>query len=426
MSTTILKNATLPAALLGRAAGGLSLYDIGITEGKISAIAPAGSLPGEGRDLDGGLVFPAFVDIHTHLDKGHIWPRKSNPDGTFMSALDAVGNDRRGRWSASDVVRRMDFALRAAYAHGTSAIRTHIDSVPPQHTISWDVFTEVRARWAGRVDLQGVALMGPDNMSDRAVVLDVAKRVKDAGGILGGAIAVWPDAAEAIRNVVTIAADHGLDVDLHCDETLDPASSALRHLADIVIETGFKGRVVAGHCCVLSRQDAAIATATIERVAEAGIAVVSLPMCNMYLQDRDQAGVRTPQIRGITLVKELKAAGVPVALASDNTRDPFYAYGDLDALEVLREGARIVHFDHPMAEAFDWARTVGADAADIAGFSGRGRIEIGAPADLVLMRARSWTELMARPQSDRIVLRDGVAIDTSLPDYRELDDLMEA
>jgi cytosine/creatinine deaminase len=192
-----------------------------------------------------------------------------------------------------------------------------------------------------------------------------------------------------------------------------------------VIETGYTGTVVAGHCCALAVQPDDFAKATIARVAEAGIAVVSLPMCNMYLQDRhNEHGLRTPRWRGVTLLNELKAAGVPVAIASDNTRDPFYAYGDLDGFEVLREGARILHFDHPQADAFSWARSVGADPAAIAGFDHKATIAVGAPADLVTFGARSWTELMSRPQSDRTVLRKGAVIDTTLPDYRELDDLM--
>jgi cytosine deaminase len=165
---------------------------------------------------------------------------------------------------------------------------------------------------------------------------------------------------------------------------------------------------------------------TIEKVAEAGIAIVSLPMCNMYLQDRDAGACRTPRYRGVAPLAELRAAGIRVAIASDNTRDPFYAYGDLDPLEVLREGARIFHFDHPQDAAWTWARTIGADAAAIGGFAQSALIALGAPADLILFRARSWTELLSRPQSDRIVLRHGVPIDTTLPDYRELDDLMEA
>jgi cytosine deaminase len=250
--------------------------------------------------------------------------------------------------------------------------------------------------------------------------------VATVGGVLGGSVAVFEQSREAMLRLVDAAGRHGLDLDIHADETGDPTAHALEHLADAVLETGFKGRVVAGHCCVLTVQDEATQRRTIEKVARAGIAIVSLPMCNLYLQDRTPGAQVTPIRRGVTLLREFRAAGVPVAIASDNTRDPFYAYGDLDALEVLREGARILHFDHPQDEAWSWARTVGADAAKIAGFGYSARIEAGAPADLVLFRARDWTELLARPQTDRVVLRRGEAIDTTLPDYRELDDLMEA
>jgi len=422
-----LRNASVPASVMDDAASGaLRTVDIAVTGGAVSAITPASSSPTAGGiDLDGGIVLPAFVDLHTHLDKGHIWPRRQNPDGTWIGALMAVLDDRQANWAASDVERRMDFALRCAYAHGTAAIRTHLDMAPPQHTISWDVFEAIRARWAGRIELQGVGLMGPDTILDPAALRAIAKRTKAAGGVLGGSTAVHAENPTIMRRLLEMAGEFDLDIDLHTDESPDPAASALRSLADAVIETGFTGTVVAGHCCALANQPADQAQATIERVAQSGVAVVSLPMCNMYLQDRDNVDrVRTPRWRGVTLLNELKAAGVPVAIASDNTRDPFYAYGDLDGFEVLREGARILQFDHPQADAFAWARSVGADPAAIAGFAHAAKLAVGVSADLVLFGARNWTELMSRPQSDRTVLRAGAAIDTTLPDYRELDDLM--
>jgi cytosine deaminase len=433
-SARLVRNATVPRAVLAAAGlpgtDQLAEADIRIEAGLITAIAPRGTLrvtESEGvHDCRDGLVLPAIADIHTHLDKGHIWPRKANPSGTFMGALAAVEEDQAARWSAADVERRMDFALRCAFAHGTAAIRTHIDSLPPQDEVSWEVFETLRERWAGRIELQGVALVGPDIMLDRPAYRQVAARARAAGGLLGGAIAVWPDCRRALYNAVEIAGELGMGLDLHVDETLQPESSALRHLADAVIETGFPGPVLAGHCCSLSVQAAEVAKATIGRVAEAGIAVVSLPMCNLYLQHRRNDPIlETPLNRGVTLVNELKAAGVKVALASDNTRDPFYAYGDLDGLEVFREAARIAHFDHPQARAWDWLGAVTCGAADIAGLAYKGQIAVGAPADLILVGARHWTELNSRPQADRVVLRAGAPIDTSLPDYRELDDLME-
>src|SRR5690606_41779790 len=103
--------------------------------------------------LDGGIVLPRLVDVHTHLDKGHIWPRTPNPDGSFMGALDSAGRDRVAFWSAEDVAARMDFALRCALAHGTGAVRTHLDSLGPQTAISWGVFAEMREPWKGRIEI---------------------------------------------------------------------------------------------------------------------------------------------------------------------------------------------------------------------------------------------------------------------------------
>ena len=136
-------------------------------------------------DMGGAMVLPCGVDMHTHLDKGHIWPRAANPDGTFMGALTTVAEDRESRWSAEDVRRRMDFSLRCAWAHGTRAIRTHLDSIPPQDDISWPVWAELRAEWAGRIDLQASALVGIEHVSRDGLYAHTADLVKQYGGVLG-------------------------------------------------------------------------------------------------------------------------------------------------------------------------------------------------------------------------------------------------
>ena len=158
---------------------------------------------------------------------------------------------------------------------------------------------------------------------------------------------------------------------------------------------------------------------TIDLVRQAKIAIVSLPMCNLYLQDR-QANT-TPYWRGVTKVKELKQHNIPVAFASDNCRDPFYGFGDHDVLEVFTQAVRIAHLDTPYS---NWINSVTKTPADLMGLSTAGRIAVGLPADLIIFKARYFSELLSRPQSDRLVLRGGKEIDTTLPDYSELDNLM--
>ncbi|MEM7524912.1 MAG: cytosine deaminase [Pseudomonadota bacterium] len=407
-----LANVTVPACLTG-AAGDLIRTDVSLSDGRFAG-AQATVV-----DMGGAMALPSFVDMHTHLDKGHIWPRSPNPDGTFMGALTTVGADRIARWTAADIRRRMDFSLRSAFAYGTRAVRTHLDSIPPQDDISWPVFRELRADWAGRVDLQAVCLTSCDRVEEDGPFAHTADLVAKAGGVLGMVTYPVPDLQARLDSFFRMATARGLAADFHVDETMDGSSETLRAIAETVLKTGFDAPVTVGHCCSLSTQDEARALSTLDLVAKAGISVVSLPMCNLYLQDRHAN--RTPRRRGITLVHEMVARGISVSFASDNTRDPFYAYGDLDMVEVLREATRIGHLDHSRD---DWVAAVTTAPAAASGFAPPS-FEIGAPADFTLFSARSWAEFFSRPQSDRVVIRAGAQIDAAPPPYAELDDLME-
>ena len=411
LDSFVLTNASIPAALRGRPSG-FTIEDIAVSDGRI---VEAGT--GPCIDAGGSMVTPTFVDMHTHLDKGHIWPRSPNPDGTFDSALSTVELDRRTSWTAADVRRRMEFALKSAFAHGTGAIRSHIDSAPPQHAISWPVFAEMRSDWSGRIELQATTIIGIDAVGSDGFI-DVANTASEIGGHLGCVVYPQPDLDRRLRLFFRIAEERGMEADFHVDETGDPASAGLRAIAQAVIDTGFSARVVVGHCCSLSRQADDEARHTLDLAAEAGLCVVSLPMCNLYLQDRRPAA--TPIWRGVTLVHEMRQRGIPVAFASDNTRDPFFAYGDLDMVEVMREATRICHLDH---SASCWSSAFSAIPADICGFDSCS-LRPGEPADFIVFSARDWSEFFARPQADRIVIRNGRPISGELPDYRELDDLM--
>ena len=426
-STWRLVNARVPACLTSARAPadeeGLVRADLTIADKRIASIVAhmhaESALPPDDTDAQGGIVMPCFIDAHVHLDKGHISPRAPNPDGSFAAALATVAADRAAHWSNSDVRARMEFGLKCAYAHGTRAMRTHLDSLGPQTRISWPAFAGLREAWADRIDLHASPLFGIDHALDDAHLRDVTAMLDTHGGpqpTLGAVTYMVPALQEGLNALFRLASDKGWALDFHADETNDPAAQSLRFIAETALRFKFRNRILVGHCCSLALQGAEAAARTIELVAKAGIAIVSLPMCNMYLQDR-KAG-RTPRWRGVTPLRELKAAGVSVMIASDNTRDPFYAYGDLDMLEVWREGTRILHLDHPFGA---WVQSVTAAPAQALGLNGASRLDSGASADFILFRARSLSELFSRPQTDRRVFRHGRRIRARLPDYRELD-----
>ena len=365
----------------------LVAVDIEVRDGAIAAILPPGhpmdSTPTV--DLEQGLIWPCFVDMHTHLDKGHIWPRCPNPDGTFTGALETVRNDH-GNWQADELYQRMEFGLKCSYSHGTQAIRTHLDSFGPLGKTSFTVFDQLRRQWQDRLTLQAVCLVSLDYfLTPEADSL--AQLVAEFGGVLGGVAYMNEDLVPQLDRVFTLAIRYGLDLDFHTDESLDPADITLRYVAEAALRHNFQGAITCGHCCSLSVQTPAAVEQTLTAVKAANIGIVSLPMCNLYLQDRQPA--RTPRYRGVTLLHELEQRGITVALASDNCRDPFYAYGDHDVLDVFKQSVRIGHLDRP----FDrWPQSVTSRPAQLMGLESMGTLAPGMSADLVCFKGRTLNE----------------------------------
>jgi cytosine deaminase len=392
--------------------------------GRLAHIETTGAQPDDGAprvDLGGRQVWPMLVDIHTHLDKGHSVERSPNSDGTFHNArLGAIAD--RAHWTVPDLRRRMDFGLRCAHAHGVSAIRTHIDTYQETIERNWQAVREMRDEWRGKVDLQAVSLcpigLLQDEFGDR-----VAAMVAKSQGLLGGVTrAAVGDHGATLDNIdalldrlFALAMRYDLDIDLHVDETHDPTSATLPHVARAALRHGYKGRVVCGHCCSLANQPDDVIDRTLDLLAEAEIAIVSLPTVNMYLQDRTPG--RTPRWRGVTVIQEMHRRGIRVAAAGDNCRDSFYAYGDHDVLDTFRQAVRIAHLDHPLSGA---PAFVSVNPAAIGKFADHGRIAVGAPARLIVLNARTINEIVCRPQSDRVVIDRGEVLQAKPPDYSEL------
>src|SRR3984893_7510451 len=185
---------------------GATLIDLLVDNEKIAAIEPAGVAASAGLpaiDLEAHYVWPTLIDMHAHLDKGHIVTRTENPDGSFAGALKSTAEDRSHRWTAEDIKRRMEFGLRCAYAPGVAAIRTHLDSPElNQAQRSWAVFREVRSEWADRILLQAVALV-PIDAFRSPYGEELADLVAASGGILGGVTVLLGEFTDGCSTIST-------------------------------------------------------------------------------------------------------------------------------------------------------------------------------------------------------------------------------
>lgn len=422
----ILRNCSVPAVFLSdqtnKQDDDIVVCDIHVGAGKIIAITPPdphSEIASGNASVDAArsMVWPCFADIHCHLDKGQTSDRARGGDGSFESALEAVACDRP-HWGAAEIRLRMDFGLRCAFAHGCAAMRTHIDSDHLTAAESWEAFSELRDIWKERIELQAVSLVQAGALADSALSRSIADRVATFGGILGASTRQVPGLDAIIDTLFQLAEERHLDLDFHVDESGDPGATALSLIARTAIRRRFAGKIVVGHCCSLAVQDDDQVDRTLDLVAQAELAVVSLPVLNLQLQDR-QPG-RTPRRRGTTLLHEMRARGIPVAIGGDNVRDPLHPYGDHDMLEVYRDATRIGHLDAPIGT---WPRSVTTIPRAMMGLPER-LIVAGYPADFIIFSARTYSELLARPQSDRTVIRGGRPTMARVPDYAELDAIM--
>ncbi|WP_254977445.1 amidohydrolase family protein [Cyanobium sp. ATX 6A2] len=383
------------------AGDGLVAIELEQRQGRITMLRPlaaaesaAGSLP---------LALTPLVEPHAHLDKCFTAAAFPNPEGTIAGAM-ASNRRESDQRTAEQVLERGERALERAWRHGLRAIRSHIDSGGPATRPSWEALLELRRRWAGRVELQLVALVPLAHWSS-AEGEELARWVADRGGWLGGVLGPpygrLRSDRDALGALLGLAERLGTGLDLHVDEADDQPGRGVSLVAAVAAERRCGVPITCSHAASV----ALLGTRRLERLAEQlaalGIAVVALPLTNLWLLGRRPE--RTPRLRVQAPIRSLQRAGVLVAVGGDNVQDPWYPGGDFDPIELLRLVPLTSHLWPAQRQGLAPLTTA---PARLLGLEWDGLVREGGPADLVLLAAGSWTDLLARSPR-RLVLRDG-------------------
>jgi cytosine deaminase len=358
-------------------------------------------------DAGGMLVSPPFVDAHFHMDATlSLGLPRLNRSGTLLEGIALWGELKPTLTQEAVVARAMAYCDWAA-AQGLLAIRSHVD-VCDERLLAVDALLEVRRRVRPYIDLQLVAFP-QDGVFRYPRAMELLRAALDRGVDVVGGIPhferTMAEGARSVRALCELAAERGLRVDMHCDETDDPMS---RHVETLAFETqrlGLQGRVVGSHLTSMHSMDNYYVSKLVPLMAEARLGVVANPLINISIQGRHDS---YPKRRGMTRVPELMAAGLTVAFGHDCVMDPWYSLGTGDMLEVAQMGVHVAQMTglDAMGACFD---AVTCNAARLLGLEGYG-IEPGCNADLVLLEARDKVEAIRTRAARLAVLRRGRVI----------------
>lgn len=382
---------------------GLVVVDVTHERGRITSIRGRDKGPWAPSAPPPLMALTPLVEPHAHLDKAFTVNRFRNPEGTMAGAM-AANRREAGQRTFEQVQRRAERALQLAWRHGVRAIRTHIDSFGPQAAPSWDAIGNLRKRWAGRVEIQPVALVPIGHWSTpegETLAREVARAGGWLGGVLGAPYPPTPRDREGLLALLRLAERHGIGVDLHVDENDAHPAHGLRLLLRVLEQHRIHVPLVGSHACSMAMLQERSLLRLADHLAAAGIGIVALPPTNLWLLDRRPH--RAPRMRLHAPIRELQAAGVEVAVGGDNVQDPWYPAGQFDPLALMGFALAVSHLA-------PWRRLgltpFTTSAARLLRLEWDGVLRVGGPADLVVLAATGWADLLGAPPHRR-VLRGG-------------------
>jgi cytosine deaminase len=375
--------------------------DLSIAGGRITGVGRASEPARETIDVAGRLVTPGLVESHIHLDKALLTERVSGSAETAAEAIRLTGAAKR-HFTADDIAARARRILDLAVAAGTTAVRAHVEVDPIVELMGMDAMLALEREFAPAVDQQLCAFAQEGILQAPPTEALLRRALEMGADLVGGCPYNDTDARRHIEIVFALAREFGVDADFHVDFSDEPEHLDVREIVRQTVQTGWPGRVAVGHLTELAALPGLEQAAVIGELTAARIGVISLPLTDLYLMGRrDERLVR----RGLTPIRRLLAAGVPVALASNNIRNPFTPIGTADPAHLTFVGAVAAHMGTRDLMR-DLVATITSHAARILNLPDYG-CAVGCRADLVVWECERVEEIVMGLPPRRLVIKSG-------------------
>jgi cytosine deaminase len=375
--------------------------DLAIADGRIVAVGSPAGPARETFDLDGRLVTPGLVEAHIHLDKALLADRVSGSAGTAAEAIRLTSEAKRG-FTSADIAARARRVLDMAVAAGTTAMRAHVEVDPIVGLAGMEAMLALEREYAPAVDIQLCAFAQEGILQAPGTETLLRRALEMGADLVGGCPYNDTDATRHIEIVFALAREFGVDADFHVDFFDEPEHLHVREIVRQTERLGWQKRVAVGHLTELAALPLAEQAALTADLARAGIGVISLPLTDLYLMGRaDARNVR----RGLAPIRRLLEAGVPVALASNNIRNPFTPIGTADPAHLTFVGAVAAHMGTPelMCELVATITTYPARILNLRDYG----CAAGCRADLVAWDCWRPEEIVTSLPARRLVVKAG-------------------
>ena len=360
--------------------------DIGVSGGRIAAIAPRLACEAPEIDVGGKLALPGFVDTHIHLDKACLLGRCGHDHAQRRARRSRAVAAMKRDFTVEDVYARGARVIERAIVHGTTRMRTHVEIDPRIALRGFEAIKALKRDYAWAIDLSICVFPQEGLTNDPGAEELLVAALRDGGEAIGGCPYMDTDPNAHLEKLFDLAQEFDVDVDLHLDFDLDPSWWHLEEVCRQTERRNYHGRVAIGHATKLSALPPDRLKAATERLAKAGVAVTVLPATDLYLMGRD-ATHNSP--RGLTVAHRLVENGVLCSVATNNVLNPFTPFGDASLLRMANFYANVAHAGISEFDAcLDLVTDLPARLMNLRDYG----IAPGNPADLIILDTDSGAE----------------------------------